>query len=170
MSLRTKTRPDTIEVEQSTIDRLTEEIRRLTTRVAELRGERDAMAEYDALIEERRTLREQIETLKIEQGRIDEEHARKLRDVEHATGLHRKQSEWERERAVKEAQLEVREGNLAADQTRFEEQMSFHREQIKGETDRLVSVLDRLMERLPVVTVEKTVNLAEERTRRGGAS
>lgn len=140
-------------------EELLEKITDLSRDVAMLRGEKEALGDTRKLADERDSLREQIETLKIEHSRREEEFARERRELEHATGLHRKQSEWERERAVSDAQIAVREENLSAERKRFEEQIAFHKEQIKTEVDRMEKLMSGLMERLPTVTVEKSIDL-----------
>lgn len=140
-------------------DELIAEIRDLKREVAELRGERDATRKELSLTDQVTKLKEQIADLKIEKSQMDEAHERKTREVEHATGLFRKQSEWERDKAVDEARLAVREENLSAERERFEEQMDFHKEQIKVEIARFENLLTSLMERLPTVTIEKSVEL-----------
>lgn len=139
---------------------LLDRIERLSKQVAELKGEKEAVSKTAMLATERLQLLTEIETLKIERARIDEEHARKIREVEHTTGLHRKQTTWEREKAVEEAKLTVQQENLSLDRQRFEEQMAFHKEQIKDEIDRLDGLLKGLMDRLPTVTVEKSIDFA----------
>jgi polyhydroxyalkanoate synthesis regulator phasin len=79
--------------EDPKIEELTEEIKNLSVQVASLKGERDGLKGVRALEAERQLLQEQIEKLKIEKGRADEENARKVRDAEHQAGLYRKQSE-----------------------------------------------------------------------------
>lgn len=132
-----------------------DEIRELSKRVAGLQGERDALKDARKLEAERIELREQLETLRIEKARKEEDHKREKREVEHATGLFRKQSEWERAKAVDEARLAVREENLSAERERFEQQMAFHKEQISGEIDRFEGLLTELLKRLPTVTVNQ---------------
>lgn len=144
-------------------DELLAEIRDLKRVVAELNGERDAARKELGLADEVAKLKEQIATLKVEKSRIDEEHAREKREVEHATGLLRKQADWERTKAVDEAKLKVREENLTAERKRFEEQIEFHKEQIKTEVDRLEKLLSGLMERLPTVTVEKAIDISSRK-------
>lgn len=143
-------------VAQELLDR----IERLSKQVAELKGEREAVESTTRLTTERLQLLSEIETLKIERDRIEEDHARQIREVEHATGLHRKQTEWERKKAVEEAKLEVEKGNLGAERTRFTEQMDFHKQQIANEVDRLDGLLKGLMERLPTVSVEKSIDFS----------
>lgn len=139
---------------------LLEEVRRLSKKVAELKGEQDYVEERRSLLDDRDRILAEVETLKIEKGRKQEEFARERREIEHATGLHRKQSEWERTKAVDEAKITVREENLSAERQRFEDQISFHKEQIAAEVDRLEKLLTGLMERLPTVTVEKSIDFS----------
>lgn len=140
------------------IEQLAEKIEELTKTVAKLRGEKEALSEQRDLLRERDALREELEVLKIEKDRRDEEFARERREIEHATGLHRKQSEWERAKAVDEAKITVREENLSAERQRFEDQITFHKQQIAAEVDRMEKLISGLMERLPTVTVEKVTD------------
>lgn len=98
-------------------------------------------------------LREEIETLKIEKGRKEEESARKEREIEHKVGLERKRQEFEMEAAKREATLTVREENLAADRKRFEDQMAFHEKRFSEEVTYLKEMVGQVLERLPNVTV-----------------
>lgn len=139
---------------------LLEEVRRLSKQVAQLQGEKDAIDQARALISEKLDLAAEVEQLKIEKSRKEEEFARERRELEHSTGLHRKQSEWERKQAVEEAKITVREENLSAERKRFEDQISFHKEQIKAEVDRMEKLIAGLMERLPTVTVEKSIDFS----------
>jgi chromosome segregation ATPase len=141
-------------------ERLIREIQMLSKQVAELKGEKEAINERRSLSAELTELREELELLKIEKARREEDHARERREVEHATGLHRKQSEWERTKAVEEARLTVREENLSAERKRFEEQLDFSKAQIQAEVDRMEKLIQGLMDRLPTVTVEKSIDFA----------
>lgn len=134
-----------------------DQLQAITKAVVSLQADFEALNDDD-LLAERNDLREQIETLKIEKSKAEEENARKLREVEHSTGLLRKQVDWEREKAVEEAKLNVQKENLAADRKRFEEQMAFNKEQIKAEIDRFESLLGKLMERLPTIKVGVSSN------------
>lgn len=95
-------------------------------------------------------LREEIETLKISKGRLEEENAKTLREVEHKVGLERKRQEFELESAKKEATLKVREENLAADQKRFKEQMEFHEKRFSEEVGYLKGMLGQVLVKLGV--------------------
>lgn len=151
MSLRNKP------LESPELTALAEKIETLTTEVAALRGEKKSLASLRNLEDERADLHRKVETLKIEKDRLVEDNARTVREVEHSTGLLRKQVDWERTKAVDEAKLAVGKENLAADRTRFEEQMAFHKDQISGEVARFEGLLKSLLERLPTVSVDKTV-------------
>lgn len=143
-----------------------DEVRRVSKQLAQLQGEKEAVDQARALLGEKLDLAQQVETLKIEKARREEEFARERREIEHATGLHRKQSEWERKQAVEEAKITVREENLSAERQRFTDQISFQKEQIKAEVDRMEKLISGLMDRLPKVTVEKSIDFAM--TRNGG--
>ena len=94
-------------------------------------------------------LREELETLKIEKGRREEEFAKKERETEHKVGLERKRSDFERESAAKEAALKVREENLKADQQRFSDQLKFHETRFTTEIEGLKNILAEVIKRLP---------------------
>lgn len=93
--------------------------------------------------------REEIETLRIEKARREEEFARKEREVEHKVGLERKRQEFEITQAKRETELTVREENLTADRKRFEEQMGFLTERFEGEVKYQRELLTKVLERLP---------------------
>lgn len=101
-------------------------------------------------------LREEIETLKIEKRRREEEFSRKEREVEHKVGLERKRQEFELESGKREATLKVREENLAADRERFEGQMTFHEERFSQEVGYLKDLLTEIMKRLPSAEISIT--------------
>ena len=102
-------------------------------------------------------LREELEKLKIEKARRDEEFERREREVEHKVGLERKRQEFELESGKKEAILKVREENLTADRKRFDEQMKFHDERFTAEVGYLKDMLADIVKRLP--TAEFTADL-----------
>ena len=101
-------------------------------------------------------LKEQLETLRIEKSRKEEEFARKEREVEHKVGLERKRQEFEIAQAKREATVTVREENLAADRKRFEEQLAFHEKRFTDEVKYLKEMVGQVLERLPAVTVGVT--------------
>jgi len=99
---------------------------------------------------------EEVETLKIERDRREEDYARKEREIEHKVGLERKRQEFELSSGRREATLKVREENLAADRKRFEEQMKFHEERFSQEVGYLKDLLGQIMERLPSAEIAIT--------------
>lgn len=104
----------------------------------------DAIRRYPEL----GALREQIETLKIEKGRREEEFARQQREVEHKVGLERKRQEFEVASAKREATLAVREENLKADRARFEEQMKFQTKRFEEEVGYLKGMLSDVLKQI----------------------
>lgn len=143
------------------IEEMVGKIEDLTREIAALRGERDGLKGARALEAERQALTEQIERLKVEKDRANEDNLRKVREAEHTAGLHRRQAEWESKRSAEEAILKVQQENLSKDQKRFEEQMEFHKAQISAEVSRLDGMVTSLMERLPIVNVNKKVTAEE---------
>lgn len=132
-----------------------EEIRNLTREVAKLRGERDEHKEALDLTDEILTLKRRVEDLKIEKSRQTEEREREKRETEHLVGLQKKRAEQERELAVKQAQLEVREANLGAKEEMFEERLDAITAQLKEQVEYLRSdIVKSLMERLPIFKVD----------------
>jgi hypothetical protein len=98
-------------------------------------------------------LREELETLKIEKGRKDEEYGRKDREIEHKVGLERKRQETEIALAKREAVLSAKEEALQADRKRFEEQLSFHEKRFTEEVGYLKGMITALSEKLPTATI-----------------
>ena len=127
---------------------------------ADLKAEITALTRQRDWTKQERQLREEIETLRIEKGRIEEENARKLREVTHQVGLERLRQEAEAEQAKKdvdsarrEAVLEVREKNLAAEREAFDKQMEFQRERFEQEQGYLRDLLGQILKRLPDISV-----------------
>lgn len=107
-------------------------------------------------------LREELETLKIEKGRKEEEFAKKEREIEHKVGLERKRQEFEIQQAKREAIVGVKEENLKADQARFAEQLKFHEDRFTKEVGYLKDMLGEMLKRLP----SAEITIEEKRTRR----
>lgn len=97
-------------------------------------------------------LREEIETLRIEKGRREEEFAKQSREVEHKVGLERKRQEFEVSSAKREATLSVREENLKADRARFEEQMKFQTKRFEEEVGYLKTMLGDVLKQVGALT------------------
>src|SRR5579859_1511089 len=115
-----------------TLTRLSNTIEELSAQVAELRGERQTLTleqDLERLGREKMHLESELE-------KVREKRGQEQREIEHKLGLHRiqiesertimqKEAEAERLRAVEEAKLAVREGNLDAERKRFEEEIEF---------------------------------------------
>jgi hypothetical protein len=99
-------------------------------------------------------LREELETLRIEKSRKEEEFAKKEREIEHKVGLERKRQEFEIEQAKRETSVTVREENLNADRKRFVEQLDFHQKRFESEVKYLHEMAEKLMERLPSAEIK----------------
>ena len=141
------------------LEELTEEIKTLAKRVAALRGEKDALSEARSLHEEVLHLKETIEDLKIKELRLKEEQDKEKRETRHMVGLERKRQEFEFEQkeqeidqARREAMLEVREENLAAEREAFEKNMEFMTNQLNAQIADTKDILSQVLERLPNVT------------------
>lgn len=125
-------------------DLLADEISELTREVRGLRQERDNTAELN-------TLRQQVETLKLEKDRLVESNDRKIRETEHAVGLLKQKNEQDTANAIREAELKVREDNLSIEQERFKADMDFRTKHMAEEMDRFEGVLQQVLERLPIL-------------------
>jgi hypothetical protein len=139
---------------------LLDEIRRLSKEVAELHGERDAGKEAVTLADSIGRLKKELTDLRIEKDRETEKHQREKREVEHMVGLERKRQDFEVDAAKRDVKLTVREENLKEDRARFEQEMKFTRERFEKEVGYLQSLMKEVLERLPTVTVEKSIDLA----------
>lgn len=98
-------------------------------------------------------LQTDLETLKIEKDRKDEEYSRKDREIEHKIGLERTRQEFEVAQAKREATLEVEQKNLDADKDRFKSEMEFQRKRLEKEVDSLNGLVKQLLKRVPSVEV-----------------
>ena len=99
-------------------------------------------------------LKTQISDLEVQRSRREEEVARQERELKHMIGLEKKRQEWEIEVAKKDTSLTVREGNLAAAQKRFEEQLAFNTDRFEKMESYLKDMMSNILERLPNVNVE----------------
>jgi hypothetical protein len=151
MSLRSElreTRDDLV----AEIESLREEVRAMETR------KRTAGLEAE-LSEEVITLKREKVDLEIEAAKKEEEFARERREIEHLTGLYRKQTESEKELATREAELRVREENLGEERKLFEAKMT---SVTKNLEERIEYLQNNLVERLmgAVTGAMPTVDLA----------
>src|SRR5438132_759868 len=84
-----------------------------------------------ALSEQVLTLKRSIADLEIQKSKREEEHAKQERELRHMIGLEKKRQEVEIAQSKKDTELTVREGNLAADKKRFEENLKFNTERFE---------------------------------------
>ena len=118
------------------------------------RGElRDRVKAEDQITE----LKKKIVDLEIRRDKLTEDHEREKREVKHMVGLERQRQEFEIDQAKRETTVTVREENLAADRNRFEEQMKFTTKRFEEEVGYLKGIMTQVLDRLPTVTVDKTV-------------
>ena len=132
-------------------DQLLDELAELKTAVTELKGERAATSKIRDMEREYAETKRQLTDLQIEFDKEKEKHAREKREVEHLVGLERKRSEFEREAAVTEARVAVREENLTAEQQRFEDQMKFITTRFEKEIEQSKELMMEILTRLPKV-------------------
>lgn len=139
-------------ITDATIEKLTEEIRSLSSRVAALKGEQDYLTEARQHADTINELKTRIETMRIEKMRLEEERARDDRELEHKLGLERKRQEWEHEKAMqevdsarREALIELREENLEAQRESFDKQMQFITKRFEKEIKAQREMLERLV-------------------------
>jgi hypothetical protein len=132
-------------------------IETLTRKVAELKGEKAAASEELGLSTRVVELQREKTRLEIELDRVKQQHERENREIEHKLGLHRKQVKVEIDLAKREQVVTLREEALSAQQSRFEEEMKFMRERMQGEIDRVSALTSEILERLPVVKVDRQI-------------
>lgn len=154
MSLFGKTTDEDVQVILTEIEKVQKEL-------ASLKGEKKAVTESTKLADEIVKLKKELVDLEIQKDRATETHDREKRDVEHMVGLERKRQEFEVVAAKREISISIREENLKADRERFEEQMQFMSQRMEKEVTYLQSIATQLMERLPSVEVNKTLEVID---------
>lgn len=154
-----------IKTRDESLERLTDEIATLSKLVAELKGEAAAFDERRSLQAKIEELRKSIETLKISEARIKEDHEREKREVQHMVGLERKRQEWEHAKAMeqvesarREAVLDVREENLGKEREAFETQMKFVTERFTQEVSALQGMLVKLLPSIDIALGNRASN------------
>lgn len=133
-------------------DALAEELGAIRAELKALRRERDDTTRADRLAQEIEGLQRKIVELEIKESKIQEEHAREKREVEHFVGLEKKRQAQEIELARRDTELRVRQENLDADKARFKGEMDFQREHLQREVDRVERILTAVLERLPDIS------------------
>jgi len=98
-------------------------------------------------------LQEEVNRLKIDKSKLEEDNGRKIREAEHKIGLEKMRQDVELTQAKREAVLTVKEENLKADQDRFTEQISFHEKRFTEEVGYLKDMVSQVLERVPNVDI-----------------
>jgi hypothetical protein len=150
---------------KQTRNKLVDQIAGLRVDVKALKREREQVGEELGLTDQIASLKRQIADLEIGKAKLEEDNARKIREVTHQVGLQRKRQDFEVSSAKRDTALEVREANLAAERDRFERDMTFQREELTRQVDYLKGLMERVLERLPDVSMAVKHDLA--RTRNG---
>jgi SMC interacting uncharacterized protein involved in chromosome segregation len=132
-------------------------IRSVSKQLAEMKGERDAVSEELGLSTRVVSLEREKTKKEIELDRVKEQHERERREIEHMVGLHKKRTEQEIEIAKREQVVTLREENLKADRDRFEQQMEFMQKRMEGELERLNGLTSEILDRLPKIEFNRTV-------------
>ena len=125
---------------------------------AQTRAAREELNLTEQVVE----LKRQITDLEIKKSKVEEDNARERRELTHMIGLEKRRQEAELVQGKKDAELTVREANLSADRTRFDEQMKFQMERFNKEVDYLHGMVGQMLERLPTITVDRTIGPAKE--------
>lgn len=137
--------------------KLAEDIEGLTREVASLRGDRKALTEVNTLEEKVISLKKQVTELEIVKDKKQEEFDRRDRELTHMMGLEKKRQEVETKQAGEAARLSVREENLKGERTQFDKQMKFREERFDGEVAYLKGLMEKILDRLPSVTVDRQI-------------
>jgi len=109
-----------------------------------------------ASLHERADLLDEVEKLKIEKMRREEEFAKREREIQHKVGLERERQKQEVELGKREAKLDAQQEALSADKKRFEGQMEFHEKRFTEEVGYLKEMIGQLAKRLPTAEVKVT--------------
>lgn len=155
----------TPELEAERAELLTE-IRGLRRDLAKMKAERDDLREQTLTVEEIVELKKKIVDLEIRRDKLTEDHEREKREVTHMVGLEKKRQSFEIDQAKRETKVTVREENLVADRARFEEQMAFTTDRFEAEVKYLKNLMGQVLERLPTITVDRTIEDVVPRARR----
>jgi hypothetical protein len=146
------------------LQKLSEEIERLTREVSALRAEKKDFSEQRSLQEKIIALKQTIQDLEISRDKKNEAFDRRERELTHMIGLEKKRQEFEIKQSVDNARLQVREENLKVEREQFSKDIKFKEDQLTKQIAYLQDIMKSLMERLPTVTVDKTIE--EKGTRR----
>lgn len=139
----------------SQLQRLSEEIERLTREVSSLRAEKKEVSEQRSLQDTIIALKKQVTELEITRDKKQENFDRRERELTHMIGLEKKRQEFEIKQSVENARLTVREENLKAAHEQFSKEIKFKEDQLTTQITYLQDLMKSILERLPTVTVDK---------------
>lgn len=125
--------------------------------IERLRLEKRVVSEEKALSEEVVRLKKEVVQLGIDKARVQEDQAKRERELTHMVGLEKKRQEQELALNTREITVKVREENLTADKARFEAQMDFHDKRFTEETRYLKDLMGQILSRLPTITVDRAI-------------
>lgn len=137
--------------------KLAADIEKLTREVAALRGEKKAITEARELEENVINLKKKVVELEIVRDKKQEEFDRRDRELTHMIGLEKKGQEVEIKQASEAARLTVREENLQGERKQFDKQMRFREDRFDGEVAYLKGLMEKVLERLPAVTIDRHI-------------
>ena len=148
-------------------DQILESIEKLSFDLAEVKGDLQSTSSARKMQRALDDLKQQISDAKIEKSRIDEDHARERREIEHHVGLERERVDLEIANAKQQAQLDARQENLKGKEDLFEEHMKFYKEQMDSHIDDVKNLLNQVMTRIPTVSVDRRIreNISDTTTR-----
>lgn len=146
-----------------------DEIRAVSRDLAKLEGQADKTRDELDLATDVVRLKRELTNLEIEKDRLNEQHEREKREVEHMVGLEKKRQTFEIDSAKRDTTLTIREENLKADRDRFEQQMDFMTKRFDSEVIYLKELMTEILGRLPSVEVNKKIELLEGGRRRKAA-
>lgn len=145
-------------------DQLRNEIADLRGEIAGLKAVMKARQKELGLTDDIIKLKNELVDLQIEKAKVVEEQERRERELTHMIGLEKKRQEQELAAGKREAVLAVQEKNLEADKARFEDQMDFMTDRFEKEVGYLKDIMGQVLDRLPTVTVDKTITDKTTRT------
>jgi hypothetical protein len=115
--------------------------RALSRKIETLQGKMDALGES-------LELKREVEALKIERSKIEEDFARERREIEHKLGLEKRRQEADLEAAIKGA--DARERWQKQQEEQFDEKLDWFKEQ----TAEHQKLSKEILSRLPKITVK----------------
>ena len=127
------------------------ELDRLNNEIAELELKLDVKKKATQLEKELDVKKRELMAMEEKINKLEETHARALREVEHMTGLNKQKHDQELEHAKKTIELEIREGNLASEKALWQQQMDFEKQEFNRQRAGMEVLIQQVLDRLPNV-------------------